>query len=428
MRILFLSNYYPPYALGGYEQWCQEVAGRLVARGHTVAVLTARDPAAPERNGGPEIDPAGVRVYRQLALEVEGGLAETAWRLLGERERLAERNLDRLANLVATERPEAALVWGLWNVPRSLPARLEELLPDRVVYYLCDYWLTLPSAYRQRFEVDARRFLAGWPKRVLGQVLLARWRRDRPAPLRLARPICVSAGLRAILVEAGVPVAHAAVIHGGTDLQGFPEPALERPEPPANPLRLIYLGRLEAEKGVHTAIQALADLVDARAGNPAVELDIVGGGDPDYVATLRRLVQRLGLDGTVHFRGRLPREQIPAMLGQYDALLFPSEWAEPFARTVLEAMAAGLAVIGTTTGGTGEILSDGETGLTFPAGDAAALARQIRRLAADPDLRRRLSTAARQRVRSQFSLTRMVRELEQALAEAACAAPVENVA
>ena len=49
MRILFLSNFYPPHAIGGYEQWCQEVADRLQARGHVVTVLTSRYGLQPER-------------------------------------------------------------------------------------------------------------------------------------------------------------------------------------------------------------------------------------------------------------------------------------------------------------------------------------------------------------------------------------------
>ena len=65
MQLLFLSNLYPPYALGGYEQWCQEVAIALAERGHTVDVLTARVGAA-----APHSQEDGVTVHRQLHLEV----------------------------------------------------------------------------------------------------------------------------------------------------------------------------------------------------------------------------------------------------------------------------------------------------------------------------------------------------------------------
>jgi glycosyltransferase involved in cell wall biosynthesis len=93
-------------------------------------------------------------------------------------------------------------------------------------------------------------------------------------------------------------------------------------------------------------------------------------------------------------------------------LLFPSVWPEPLARVVQEAMAVGLVVIGTTTGGTPELLQDGLTGLTFAAEDADGLARQIGRLARDPALFETLAQAARQTVESRFTQERMVDEIE----------------
>jgi glycosyltransferase involved in cell wall biosynthesis len=109
------------------------------------------------------------------------------------------------------------------------------------------------------------------------------------------------------------------------------------------------------------------------------------------------------------------RAQAPHVLAEHDVLIFPSEWEEPFARSVLEGMAAGLTVIGSTTGGTGEILVEGQTGLTFTAGDSQELARQIGRLAQDPALRRRLAANGRSIVTRRFTLQRMVDELEAAL-------------
>jgi glycogen(starch) synthase len=100
-------------------------------------------------------------------------------------------------------------------------------------------------------------------------------------------------------------------------------------------------------------------------------------------------------------------------------LIFPSEWPEPLARMTQEAMSSGAVVIGTTTGGTGEILEDGVTGLVFAPGDAAGLAARIRQLRSDPALFARLASAARQRVEEQFRFDRMVDQVEDALLTAA---------
>jgi glycosyltransferase involved in cell wall biosynthesis len=169
---------------------------------------------------------------------------------------------------------------------------------------------------------------------------------------------------------------------------------------------LLYIGRLERMKGVHTLVGAMRDVP------AAVTLDIVGSGEPDYTAELQAMVSAGDLGTRVRLRGPVPRTQIPLLLRSCDALVFPSEWEEPFARSVLEAMAAGLPVIGTTTGGTGELLIDGVTGLTYAAGNAQDLAVQIRRLADDPQLRRQLAATGCETVHRFYTIGRMVDELE----------------
>jgi glycosyltransferase involved in cell wall biosynthesis len=173
---------------------------------------------------------------------------------------------------------------------------------------------------------------------------------------------------------------------------------------------VLYAGRLTADKGVHTAIQALGLLPPHVLRT--LTLDIVGAGEPTYERQLQALVEQHRLGASVRFLGRVPRREMPQVFAEHDVLVFPSEWEEPFARTVLEAMAAGLVVVGTTTGGTGEVLIEGETGLTFLSGDAAALAGQLGRLVETPALLSRLSDAGRQRVMNEFTLSRMVDQFE----------------
>lgn len=409
MRVLFLSNYYPPHFNGGYEQQCQEVAGELVRRGHRVGVLTAHG-----ADGSGSSLHSGVQVRRVLHLEVEGGLRHTAVRLLRDRNRLEEENLNQLRSAVGDLCPDAVAVWGMWNVPRSVPAMVEHMMAERTIYYLCDYWPSLPSAYLQQWQAPSARLLTRWPKRAVGNVVADRLARDPLAPLKLERPICVSRAVRSLLVTAGIPVGHAQVIHLGIEPSRFSR-GNGRRDQTGRELKLLYAGRLAPEKGVHTAIRALANLDNS--SHHRVTLDIVGGGETRYVSELKELVGTYHLGDRVAFRGNVDRSEMPAVFNEHDALLFPSEWEEPFARTVLEAMAAGLVVIGTITGGTGEVLAEGETGLTFHPGDSTQLATQIQRLLADPTLRRRLATTARWRVEEEFTLEHMVDKLETVLGD-----------
>lgn len=406
MRLLLLTNLYPPHAAGGYEQWCQEVAVELRDRGHAVAVLTSLAKATPNADDRDD----GIDVRRLLHLEVVGGIASTAVRVLRDRQRLERESLEQLDRLVEDFRPDVALVWGMWNIPRAVPSRLEGLLPGRTVFYLCDYWLNLPSAYIQQLENPSIRPLNRLAKRLVARYLLGRLRRDAVPALRLDHPICVSQAVRDLLVKDGVPIEHAEVMPGGIQIDDFLPRALARWERDDGPLRLVYAGRLTEEKGVHTAVQAMEQIV-RRAGRPVL-LDIVGTGADAYVDRLNLLVRNLRLGEYVHFRPRVPRDRMPNLLADYDLLLFPSEWPEPFSRAVMEAMAVGLVVIGTTTGGTGGILVDNETGLTFPAGDATALARQIERLRFDCDLGLRLAANGRAKVEASFTFKRMVDDIE----------------
>jgi glycogen(starch) synthase len=406
-RVLFLSNGYPPGAPGGYEQLCAETAGALTRRGYEVCVLTVGTPPVTRHQ-----DCDGVRVYRALHPEVAGGVASTALRLL-QRRRLEEESLQALQTVIARERPAAALVWGMWNVPRAVPAALERLLPGRVGYYLCDYWPALPSAYEQQFRTPAVRTMAALPKRLLARPALAYLARQPRPALRLERPICVSRAVRDGLVELGIPIQAASIIHNGIHLSDFPFRSWSHPNETATGFSLLYAGRLVPEKGVPTAIRALALLAGRRAER--VTLDLVGSGEPHYERRLRHLVADHGLDSRVSFCGSVARTLMPATLARHHALVLPSEWAEPLPRIPMEAMATGLVVIGTTTGGSGELLVEGKTALTFAPGDAPGLARQIERLLDDPTLGPRLAASGRRWVEARFTLGRMVDQLEAVL-------------
>ena len=119
--------------------------------------------------------------------------------------------------------------------------------------------------------------------------------------------------------------------------------------------------------------------------------------------------------GRVRFLGKVPRTELPRIYAEHDVLVFPSEWDEPFAITPLEAMAGGLAVVGTTTGGSGELFRDRETAMVFEAGNAAACAEAIRQLCADRDLFEKIQGNASREVATHHTLDAMVDAIEQSL-------------
>jgi len=126
------------------------------------------------------------------------------------------------------------------------------------------------------------------------------------------------------------------------------------------------------------------------------------------LAELERLAVALGVRERVGFTGFL--RAAPAMRA-LDVVVHASTRPEPFGLVIAEAMACGRAVITSASGGSAELVSPDVDALTHTPGDAAGLSRQIARLAADPDLRRRLGDAARRAARSKFDPDRLAREL-----------------
>jgi glycogen(starch) synthase len=401
MRILFLSNFFPPARPGGYTQWCHEVAEGLAARGHTIGVLTSCHELAKV--------PAGERnIYRLLHLEGDLNYYQpvpffTTW------QKQHRENLEALKHIVNDFDPDILFVWGMWALAKSLPALAELLLPGRVVYYLSDYWPIAVDMHITYWQSPAQHWFMRPPKRALSKIAMSMLDRECHARLRLEHVICVSARLRDLLVEAGLPIQHAQVIHGGTDVERFP--GLRDRDCCSTSLKLLYAGQLVRHKGVHTVIDAMAKLVHKHRVDQ-ISLTLLGSGHPKYESFLHDLVDRERLREYVTFRKPVSRQEMPATLQDFDVLIVPSIYEEPLARITQEAMASGLVVVGTTTGGSREILMHGDTGLTFAPEDADGLAEQIVQLFAQPDLRCHLARAGRQTVLENFTLDNMVTDIE----------------
>jgi glycogen synthase len=266
-------------------------------------------------------------------------------------------------------------------------------------------------------------WLVWGPKVDAWQRLCRRLRAAAPLAGRLARlPTAVDFGHAAIWLFnsdevrsrslAAGPLADARVEHPGIDDTLFrPAPAHEGWNG-----RLLYLGRMDERKGVHVAVEALAHLPDAT-------LKVQGRGDPAYVERLERRAAELGVRHRVEFTSE-PRERLPELYAEADAVLFPVQWDEPWGLVPLEAMAVGRPVIATGTGGSAEYLRHEHNCLIYePRHDAAELARAVERLAHNAALRERLrdgglSTAPL------FTERRYNEAIAAALAEA-CGAPAE---
>jgi glycosyltransferase involved in cell wall biosynthesis len=152
-------------------------------------------------------------------------------------------------------------------------------------------------------------------------------------------------------------------------------------------IRAVYTGRLAAEKNVPFLLRAFALAAEEC---PGLDLTIIGDG-PQRVE-LENLARRLHLPPRVTFLGERPHRELPALLSDFDLFLTASA-TEVHPLSLIEAMAAGLAVAAVGGEGISETIRDGESGL-LSAPDPADLARKIRRIALDPELGRKLAAGA----------------------------------
>ncbi len=401
MRILVVSDYYPPF-IGGAHRQTRLLARGLVARGHEVAVATIwyRGAADVEQDG-----PVEVHRVRQLRTAVP--------RLCGPGQRHQPPFPDpvstlALRRLLRSYRPDVVHAYGGLASSAALALRGTGI---PLVLVSRDYGYTCPKrtlvyegricpgpAPRRCFPCASDYY--GAPKGIAATIGVGL---TRPLLRRAATAtVSVSGYVREIVFRDllhGRPTLVDEVVpsfrEGDEQAASGSGPVIDQLAAVGRPF-LLFVGALRREKGVEELLAAYRRLDDPPP------LVLVGTRERDTPAVLPDGV-RVIEDAT-----------IPEVLAAWDRSLFgvlPSRWPEPFGSVVYEGMSRGRAVIGTRPGGHVDMIEDGVSGLLVPAGDVGALAEAMRRLIDDEELRDRLGAAARIRSR-RFQAAEVLPRLE----------------
>jgi glycogen(starch) synthase len=200
--------------------------------------------------------------------------------------------------------------------------------------------------------------------------------------------LVITPRLRRLLLADGIDENRVHLIPPGVNPSLFEGP-FEDPFAGIGRPRVLFVGRLAPQKGVHTLVAAAGLLED-----PSVRVLLVGDG-PERKA-LEREAERIDAGDRLRFLGFFAHERLPAAMAHADVLVLPSLYEE-LGTVLLEAMWAGLPIVASRTGGIPDVIEDGVNGLLVPPGDPEALARAIDRLLADRALAYRLSEGARAR-------------------------------
>jgi len=398
MRILLVSNLYPPHDVGGYERLARQVGLGLLARGHELKVLTSGYGVAADRP--PE---CGIRRSLRLLAD-ESNIYAPLPAPPAQIEAISRHNAATLAQAIGTVHPDVVFVWNLYFLDRSMLVPLAPL-GRRAVYLLTDNWLISflrPAFLEAFFATEVQRTGAR-----------RRWWRGQEHPRRHGferlpgSAIFPSRFMADLHRRAGILLERETLVPHGIPEDGIPVPRSRRELVRPGELRLLCAGRVVPVKGVHTALEALPEIA-ARLPALRVSLDVVGDQrDRAYCAQLEARISALGMGGSVRFLAPVPEADLPALFQAYDVYVFPSLY-EPFALTLIHALRAGIPVVASTAGGTGDLIRNRATGLTFAPADARGLARGVVALALDPRLREACSDGGR-RVGARPSPTRCSR-------------------
>ena len=388
MKILMVSWEYPPVVIGGLGRHVHHLATALAAAGHDVVVLSRR-PSGTDPSTHPSSDEVseGVRVIAAAhdPHEFTFGKDMMAWTLaMGHAMTRAGLSLKRQRS----DRP--------WR-------------PD--VVHAHDWLVAHPAiALAQFYDVPIISTIhATEAGRHSGWVSGAISRQVHAVESWLVRDsdslITCSASMRDEITELfGPGLAETTVIRNGIDAARWQFAARRQRTGPAE---LLYVGRLEYEKGVHDLIAALPRI---RRTHPGTTLTVAGEGtQQDWLVEQARKHKVLK---ATRFVGHLHHDELLAALHRADAAVLPSHY-EPFGLAALEAAAAGIPLVTSNTGGLGEAVINGQTGVSFPPRDVARLASAVRTVLDDPAAAQRRARAARQRLTSDFDWQTVAKETAQ---------------
>ncbi len=389
MKVLMIHTFHHPR--GGDSTYTRTLTALLEEAGHQVAHLAMRHP-----DNEPSVWEARFPVWVDMrhSYTLAGKLA------VGMRMMWSRQAAQACAELIADFQPDIA---HLQHMHRHLtPSVLDPLNAAGVpvVWTVHDYELICPSGHLFASGAPCQRCKGGDYRHAIAQ--RCKWGAVLPSAAvaleqaihrlkrvwwRVDRFLCPSRFLAGRLADFGVPADRIAALPNPLDIRAHP-PAT------APGQGWLYAGRLAVEKGVEIAIAAAQQL-------PQHRLRICGDGPLGPM--LRR---RAAGHAQIEFLGHLPSEQLAQQIREAAVVAVPSRWYENFPYAVLEAQAAGRAVVASHIGGIPEQIEHGVDGMLVPPGDVGAIAAAVGGLLEDPARAVALGEAGRERVRERLQPAR----------------------
>ena len=225
--------------------------------------------------------------------------------------------------------------------------------------------------------------------------------------------LALSPYMASLAVHGGARPERLHLVPNGVDAEEIGLESLRLPPPQEQ--ELLFVGRLEHNKGLDLLLAAFSLLAER---HPALRLTCIGSPDHPFLEPLRQQLQQQGLEQRVRFLAPQPRHQLGAFYRQAALVVIPSR-SETQSTVAMEAMAAGRAVLASDTGGNPMLVDAPHTGLLFRNGDAADLASQLEQLISSPQRLAAMGRAAAERHQAHFTRQRSAELLRASIASIA---------
>ena len=374
----------PPTKGGAIERWIRDAATRLAARGHEVHVIS-RDHGDAGSGSDPETECGGVFYhYVKIPASIDRGLP-------------------------------AVLLRGLWHFEGARDL-LDAIKPDVVHHHSrpAGLWLSKGGAPAAKQIISLHSMEYGW---AFGY---ARWDRRvfNSGFKAAARVLGVSNFIREHVEERYPSVrGKAATIYNGVDCDAF-RPAGDPTDPP-----ILYVGRVEARKGVHVLVDAFEQVISRQ--RPNTRLRIVGPHsywDEQPSPYYQALKERCAGNPRIELREPTFNDaELAAIYRDSACTIIPSTFPEALGLTSLEAQASGVPVVVSNAGGLPETVDAGKSGLVFDNGNVAQLGEAVVSIIGNPSRRSEMGAAARAWAMKTFSWDVIAAQLERVYVEAMAA-------
>lgn len=360
MKILTISNYYPPHFVGGYEILCRDTMQYLKDKGHEVHVLTSDYQASHSQKN----------ITRKLKL-IDYDTPTYFNKLYTE-----HINYKQVYQKIQTFKPDIVFFWSLRGISLSVIEAVEELGVSKV-FQIGDFWMK--GFIREGWNFQLKQHIKSFLPLMHAK------------PIKIEPSICVSRWIAKEMYNR-YKVTDSKVIPPFTFI---PETLIEKVNPSVS---FVFSGRIEPEKGLDLAINAL---IQFYKNNPDAEFSfhIYGDGNKAYINSCKKIAEEIS--SHIIWEGKVDnRSQIYT---KHDVLLMPTRMKEPFGMVITEAMAHGTVVVATNAYGPSETIQDQSTGLLFPCDDINAMADCISKLYFSKDLREQLRKSAFEQVKRLYN-------------------------